>query len=354
VILTGGLGPTRDDLTREAFARILGAPLELHEASLERIRLFFQKIGRPMVETNHVQALCPRGAEVLDNDWGTAPGIAATVGRARIFALPGVPSEMKGMFERHILPTVQNQSGRAILTEAVRTFGAGESLIAEKLGNLMRRDRNPLVGTTASGWLVTVRIRSDFPSAAEAERELAAVVKQVEERLGDVVFGRGETSLAQAVGNLLKSRKKTVATAESCTGGLVGKLLTDVPGSSAYYRGGWVVYSNRLKERELGISMEIIIKHGAVSEQVVRLMAECAVNKTNADYALALTGIAGPDGGSEEKPVGTVWIALARNAPDGPVVSAECLKFPGDRETVRDRAAKTALNMLRLDLMKQR
>jgi nicotinamide-nucleotide amidase len=353
VILTGGLGPTRDDLTREAFARVLGVPLELHEPSLERIRLFFQKLGRPMPETNHVQALYPRGADVLDNDWGTAPGIAATIGSARAFAFPGVPGEMEGMFERYVLPITQNQSGRAILTETMQTFGAGESLIAEKLGNLMRRDCNPLVGTTASGGVVAVRIRSDYPSAAKAERELADVVLQVEKRLGDLVFGRGGISLAQAVGNLLKSRWKTVATAESCTGGLVGKLLTDVPGSSVYYRGGWVVYSNRFKERELGISMEIIIGHGAVSEQVARLMAENAVNRTGADYALALTGIAGPDGGSVEKPVGTVWIAMARKAPDGPVVSAECFKFPGNRDMVRDRAAKTALNMLRLDLMKE-
>jgi nicotinamide-nucleotide amidase len=269
-----------------------------------------------------------------------------------VFALPGVPGEMKGMFDRHVLPTVRNRSGRTILTEAVRTFGGGESSIAEKLGDLMRRDRNPLVGTTASGGLVTVRIRSDFPSAGKAEHELATVVRQVEERLGNFVFGRGDTSLAQAVGNLLKSRRKTVTTVESCTGGMVGKLLTDVAGSSAYYRGGWVVYSNRLKELELGISMEIIIRHGAVSEPVASLMAERAVNKTDADYALAITGVAGPDGGSDDKPVGTVWVAMARNAPDHPVVRAECFRFPGDRDMVRDRAAKTALNILRLELMK--
>jgi nicotinamide-nucleotide amidase len=352
VILTGGLGPTRDDLTRDALAAVLNAPLEPHEPSLERIRRFFHKLGRPTPETNNVQALCPNGAEMLDNDWGTAPGIVAKVGTARVFALPGVPAEMKPMFERHILPVIKGESGRTILTGAIRTFGAGESMIAEKLGTLMQRDRNPLVGTTASGGMVTVRIRSDYPSPQKAEREMADTIKEVEKRLGDLVFGRGEESLPKVVGDLLKRRAETVATAESCTGGLVGTMLTDVAGSSAYYRGSWITYSNRLKEQELGVSKEILIRDGAVSEPVARAMAERAVNKSSADYALALTGIAGPDGGTTEKPVGTVWIALARSTPDGTVTTAECFKFPGDRQAIRDRAAKTALNMLRLELVK--
>ena len=352
VIVTGGLGPTQDDLTREALARVLDAPLELHPPSVERIERFFRGIGRPMLDINRVQALCPRGAEMLDNDWGTAPGILARVGGARVFAFPGVPREMFGMFDRYVLPVVQGQSGRAILTEALRTFGAGESAVAEKLGDLMRRDRNPTVGTTASAGIVTVRIRSDFDSAAEAERQLAATTKLAQERLGDWVFGRGDTTLARVVGECLMQERCTVATAESCTGGLVGKMLTDIAGSSAWYVGGWVVYSNLLKEQELGVSADTLERHGAVSEPVARVLAEQALARTGSDYALSLTGIAGPDGGTSDKPVGMVWFALAGRGDARPVVKAECFRFPGAREVVRERAALTALNMLRLELLR--
>jgi nicotinamide-nucleotide amidase len=352
VIVTGGLGPTQDDLTREALARVLGVPLERHAPSVERIAAFFRRIGRAMPDANQAQAMCPRGARMLDNDWGTAPGIEARVGRARVFAVPGVPREMEGMFGRYILPAIADPSGRSILTEALRTFGAGESAVAEKLGELMRRDRRPTVGTTASAGVVTVRIRSDFPTAAEAERELAATVQEAERRLGDVVFGRGDVTLAQAVGEQLRRRGKTLVTAESCTGGLVGKLLTDVPGSSAYYLGGWVVYANRAKSSELGVAAELIERHGAVSDAVARAMAEGALARSGADYGAALTGIAGPDGGTADKPVGTVWVALARSGQSAAVVKSERFRFPGTREVVRERAALTALNILRLDLLR--
>jgi len=352
VIVTGGIGPTRDDMTRDALSRVIGAPLELHAPSMARIEAFFKQLGRPMASNNRVQAMIPRGVDVLVNEWGTAPGMSVRVGEAQVYVFPGVPREMAGMFDRYVVPRLAGQTGRVILTETIHTFGAGESTVGERLGNLMQRDRNPVVGTTVSGGIVSVRIRSDFPAAALAERALADTVRQVEEMLGALVFGRGETTMGQVVVDSMKRQNKHVATAESCTGGLVAKLFTDIAGSSAIFIGGWVVYSNQMKTGALGIPAALIDRHGAVSEEVAVAMAEQACRRSGADYALALTGIAGPDGGSTEKPVGTVWIALARMTAGVISVTAECGHYPGMRDMVRDRAAKSAMNMLRLDLQK--
>ncbi|MEI6808302.1 MAG: competence/damage-inducible protein A [bacterium] len=351
IILTGGLGPTADDITREALARVMNAPLKLHKPSLMRIHRFFKKINRSCPAVNDVQAMCPRGADLLDNDWGTAPGLGARIGKAKFFAFPGVPYEMKRMFPRYILPLLTGNTGRTILTESIVTFGAGESMVASRLGDIMRRDRNPLVGTTVSEGIITVRIRSEGNSVVESKRMLIATVKDVEKRLGKLVIGRDGASLPVALGELLKRRHMMVATAESCTGGLVAKMLTDVPGSSEWYRGGWVVYSNALKETQLAVPAKLLAKHGAVSEPVVRAMAEGALAVSGADYAVATTGIAGPGGGSPRKPVGTVWIALAVPADGGTTVTSQVVTFPGERETIRGYAAKTALNMLRLHLL---
>ena len=241
------------------------------------------------------------------------------------------------MFDRYVAPALGKKSGRTILTETLQTFGAGESTVAEKSGDLMRRDSNPMVGTTVSGGIVSVRIRSDFPTPEPARVHLSRVTKEVEQRLGSLIFGRGTTTLQETVGRLLKQGGRTVATAESCTGGLVARLLTDIPGASAYYRGGWVVYSNDLKQSELGIPETVLAAQGAVSEETVRL--------------LAVSGVAGPDGGSPEKPVGTVWIALASGGTGTARTATEQFHFPGDRDMIRDRAAKAALNMLRLSLL---
>jgi nicotinamide-nucleotide amidase len=352
VIVTGGLGPTADDLTRQALADVVGKPLDLHPPSLHRIRAFFKALGREMPVTNRIQAMVPRGSEMLDNDWGTAPGLKIRKGRATVFAFPGVPREMVPMFERYVLPTLARKAGRTILTETLRTFGAGESTVAETLGELMRRDGNPMVGTTVSGGIVSVRIRSDFPNGDQARRHLERVVAVVEARLGTLVFGRGTATLPSVVGQRLREAGRTVTTAESCTGGWLARLLTDSPGASQYYVGGWVVYSNVMKHRELRVSEAVLAEHGAVSEETVRLLATHARDKAGADYALAVSGVAGPDGGSEAKPVGTVWIALALGQGPGAKVVAERFQFPGDREMVRDRAAKMALNMLRLELDK--
>ena len=304
-----------------------------------------------MTPGNRVQALCPVGAECLDNACGTAPGLKLRRGKAVIIAMPGVPAEMQAMFERHVAPLLATQSGRVIRTGILHTFGLGESQVSDRLGILMSRDRNPKVGTTVTTGIVSIRIRSEFPTAAEAQTALDSTRDEVQRRLGNHIYGAGEMTLPESVGRLLQQQGRTVATAESCTAGLIGKLLTDPAGSSAYYRGGWIVYANALKTKLLDVPAEMIVRDGAVSESVARQMAATALNRSGADYALALTGIAGPDGGTPEKPVGMVWIALARRQPDGPNIRADRFMFPGIRNLVRERAAQTALNLLRLELL---
>jgi competence/damage-inducible protein CinA-like protein len=362
IIATGGLGPTDDDLTRDGLADAMGVELVCDVASVRHIQAFFRLRGRPMPDRNRVQAWHPAGSSMIPNPNGTAPGIAATIGRARVFVMPGVPSEMFAMWADAVRPQVEADlaaspsAGSTILTAKVNTFGKGESDVAQLLGDLMKRDRNPLVGTTVSEGIVSVRIRSQFSDAAAAHRELADTIAQVEAHLGPIVFGRDDDTLADKVVALLKEHGRTIATAESCTGGLVGKMLTDVAGSSAVYQGGWVTYSNAMKSSQLGVPPELIAEHGTVSEPVARAMATGAVAHSGADLGVGVTGIAGPDGGSPDKPVGTVWVALAHrdraNPPDTPAATDALLFIlPGDRRAVRDRSAKCALQMVRFHLL---
>ena len=352
VVITGGLGPTADDLTRQALAAVMGRPLDMHPPSLDRIRAFFRSLGRDMPPSNRIQAMAPRGADVLVNEWGTAPGIKLKHGNATVLAFPGVPHEMMKMAGRHLFPLLEHRTGAALAVKSLSTFGAGESTVAEKLGELMRRDRNPLVGTTVSGGVVTVRIRCEAVTAVLAARKLGETVHAVQERLGALIFSNDDETLAETVGRLARERRVRIAVAESCTGGLAARMLTDPPGASMYFVGGWIVYSNDMKHSQLGVPLAMLEYSGAVSEATACAMAAGALDRSGADMAIGITGIAGPDGGSTEKPVGMVWIALAVRGGAGPVTRAECFRFPGDRSSVRDRAAKTALNLLRLELLK--
>ena len=322
-----------------------------HEPSIRHIAAFFEKRGRTMPERNKVQALHPRGVEVITNHWGTAPGLEGQLQRAHYFVFPGVPREMFAMFERYVEPWVRENStgnaGRVILARKINTFGWGESDVAVALGDLMARDRNPLVGTTVSGGVVACRLRSEFATLEEATAQLEDTAAQVERALGPIVYGRDDDTLSAALLQLLIAKDKTVATAESCTGGLVGAMLTDTPGSSAAYRGGWVTYTNELKVSELGVAVDLLCTHGAVSAECAAAMALGARRRAGSDYALSLTGVAGPDGGSTDKPVGTVWVALADEHGATPVL----LQLAGDRTAIRDRAAKCALQLLRLHLL---
>ncbi len=350
LIVSGGIGPTEDDLTREALGDASGAPLELNQAWAEQLRAFFKKLGRVMPERNLVQAMVPSGAEIIWNHNGTAPGLKAKIGQCAIFVMPGVPKEMKAMFSRDILPTIaEKSSGAVILQSTLHTFGVGESSIAERLGSLMMRQRNPSVGTTVAGGIVSLRINARFASLAQAQVELDQTVWQCETALGDIIFGRDAQTLADVMAGLLTQLKVTVATAESCTGGLIAKMLTDIAGSSAYFRQGWITYSNESKISQLGVKAGTIEKFGAVSEQVVAEMARGARERSDADAGLSVSGVAGPDGGTEGKPVGTVCIGLSHA--QGEI--ARTFVFPGDREWVRDRSAKMALTLLRYHLLGQ-
>lgn len=344
VVVSGGLGPTADDVTREALADALGVGLELHEESLRRIEGFFQRIGRPMNETNRVQAMCPIGAEVLPNPVGSAPGLMARLHGAVVFVVPGVPREMRRMMVDQVIPRLHELDidGR-LCFRTVHTFGAGESDIAAQLADLMDRDANPLVGTTVAGGVVSVRIAARAGSAEAAVRRADETTAIVRERLGGLVFGVDDDSLASVVVKALIDAESTLATAESCTGGLLGKMITDVAGASEVYPGGFVCYANRAKVDLLGVPVQALESHGAVSEPVALAMARGAAARMNSEYALAITGIAGPGGGTAEKPVGLVYVALY--GPGG--AEARRLILPGDRDLVRLRAALTALDMLR-------
>lgn len=350
VVISGGLGPTADDLTRQALAQAMGVDLVLDEPSLRHIEAFFRLRGRQMNETNRIQAMVPRTAEALHNAAGTAPGIFARLGRAQVFVVPGVPSEMRHMAQEHILPRLAAVAGQSrTVFRTVHTFGHGESDVAVRIQDLMGRESNPLVGTTVAGGVVSVRVISRSGSRDAAVEQARRTVELIRQRLGDLVFGVDEQTLAGAAGDALRDRDRTLAVAESCTGGLLGKMLTDAAGSSDYFVGGVVCYANRIKQEWLGVPEGLLRTHGAVSEPVAEAMARGARDRFGADHALAVTGIAGPAGGTEDKPVGLVYTAHA--GPGGVRVHRAVL--PGDRAAVRLRSALTALNMLRLDLMRE-
>lgn len=341
VIVTGGLGPTDDDLTREALRMAMGDanPLVLDAPSLEALDRWFTHRGRSMPDINRRQAMRPSGAECLRNDFGTAPGLRGTVGGSTIVCLPGPPREMEPMFDQFVLPLLPKQ---AMTTGVVHAFGQGESFLAERLGDRMHRERNPLVGTTASGSVVSARVRGRDAAAEPAamQAELAAI----EALWKPFAFGRGTTTLAGALGAALRERGLTMALAESCTGGLAGSLVTAESGSSAWFLGGLMTYANEAKRDLCGVPEALIAEHGAVSAPVAAALARGVRERLRADWAASITGVAGPNGGSDAKPVGTVYIGVS-----GPgFESVRRFRYPGERAIVRDRAAKTALALLRL------
>jgi len=347
VVVTGGLGPTDDDLTRQAFARFLGVELVLRPDLLETIKQFFDRRGIEMPARNSIQACIPRGATAVENVVGTAPGIRARKEGKLLFALPGVPTEMRHMFDTLVLSELRPLAGgQAILARRLKCFGAGESTIADMIGDAMERGRNPLVNCTVQSGVITLEIVATADHEAEVRRMVEEEERSLRRALGTFVYGVEDQTLAEVVGEGLRRTGKTLAVAESCTGGLLAKLITDIPGASEYFTYGWVTYSNQAKNRLLDVPAEMIEKYGAVSEPVARAMAQGARRQAGTDYALALTGIAGPAGGSEQKPVGLVYISV--DNPDGTETSRYIFAF--DRSSVRLRAAQTALNILRLKL----
>ena len=346
ILVTGGLGPTEDDLTRQALAQFLKVDLQFDEGLFREIEERFKKRGIVMSSNNKMQAFMPAGTTALENKIGTAAGIKASWQGKLFFVMPGVPYEMRLMFEDSVLPEIgklaDKKAGRAVAIKKLNCFGAGESQIAEMLSDVGARDRNPQINYTVNFGIVTVHITAEAESIKEATKMAKADEQLIRKRLGSLVFSTGEQGLAEVVGRLLAERKKTLATAESCTGGLLAGLITDIAGASRYFTHGWITYSNKAKMSELDVPAELIGKYGAVSEEVASAMAKGARKRAGTDYTIAITGIAGPGGGTEQKPVGLVYISV-----EGGGIETKRFVFAGDRNSIRIRAANTALNMLR-------
>jgi nicotinamide-nucleotide amidase len=348
LLISGGLGPTIDDLTRQALADAMGKPLVFHQASMEQIEAYFRARNRSMHPDNRVQAMIPQGAAPIENTNGTAPGMSALLNKAHIFVMPGVPREMQMMFVGDVLPKLPRGDGGVILQHSIRTFGMPEAEAGQKIAGLMARGRNPTVGTSAADLIITIRINAHASTREEAQRLIDADAVQIRQLLGRAVFGEGDMTISDAVGRLLIDQQLTISTAESCTGGLIAKRLTDVSGSSAYFTQAFVTYANESKMRLLEIPDALFRSHGAVSAEVAHAMAANGRRISGTDYSLSATGIAGPTGGTADKPVGLVYIGIA--GPRGVEVKEFRFGELLGRDEIRDRAAKAALNLLRLSI----
>ena len=344
VVATGGLGPTSDDLTTEAAAHAAGVRLFRDEPTVEGIRNKFALFGRVMPEANAKQGDFPEGATILDNAVGTAPGFAIQLSEARLFFVPGVPREMKYLFGASIAPAIADLAERTTHQIHLRSFGLTESGVAERLRDLESEHEGLTLGFRAHFPEIEVKVHMRGRSAAEAQSKAEQVADRVRDLLGDAVFGGRDDDFAAVVGDLLRKQKLTLAVAESCTGGRVGSMLTRNPGSSEYLLLDAVVYANSAKEDVLGVSPEILRAHGAVSGETAAAMAEGALRVAGADVAVSTTGIAGPDGGTDEKPVGTVWFGLAQKGQ--PTVTRH-RRLPWERERVQIVSAYIALELIR-------
>ena len=343
VITTGGLGPTRDDVSKKAVAELFGAPLRFDDSVWENLVERFRRFGRVPVASNRGQAEVPEGAVVLRNQWGTAPGLWMEGTPGLVVMLPGVPYEMRMLLQHEVLPRLAASGGdRVIRSLVVRTTGIPESTLAERLGEI-EREIAPLSLAYLPGVEgVDLRLSAWALPGDDADRRLRESAGLLASRAGEHVYGVGEADLAAVVLEAARSRGLRLGTAESCTGGLVGGRLTDIPGSSSVYVGGVICYANELKTGLLDVPPELLAAHGAVSEPVAIAMARGAVARLGVDLAVSVTGIAGPDGGSRDKPVGTVWFGLA----DGSGAEARRSVFGGGRHEVRARAAQAALYLL--------
>jgi nicotinamide-nucleotide amidase len=355
VIVTGGLGPTQDDLTREALARAAGVPLVEHAELLQAITAFFALRKRVMTERNRVQALLPEGAEALLNRVGTAPGIWLRWDRRFFACLPGVPHEMRIMFNETVVPRLRELGAGTsfIVHRVIPLFGKGEAEIESMALDLTARGRDPEVGITAHDGTISFRVSTRGTNEAEALARLEPSLAMIRERFGELVLGESEEDdVPEAAVRELARTRRTLATAESCTGGLVAHWLTQIAGVSENYLGGVVSYANSAKVMLLGVSEELLAKHGAVSAAVAEAMARGIRDTLQSDLGLSVTGIAGPGGGSAEKPVGLVYLGLAHA--DG--VSSRRLDIGADqpRHVIQSRSAKHALNWVRLHLLRGR
>lgn len=358
LLVVGGLGPTADDLTRVALADALGETLVEDPEAVKWLTRLFRARGRTLSSAVRGQALRPSSGRAISNALGTAPGVFATlpaddaIGRERacdVFLLPGPPNELHAMFESQVAPRLRPPAKESISTRVVHVFGVPESEAAQMLGDLLDRERNPMIGITASRASLSLRIRHRGRRAA-AQAELDEAEAQIRQAMGPYVYGVGETTLASSTLGALVERRQRLVVVESCTGGMLGSTLSQTSGSSEAFLGGWITYSNDMKSAEVAVPRALIERHGAVSEPVARAMAEGGLIGADADHALAVTGIAGPGGGTPEKPVGTVYIARASRVGSKVNTEVRGFRFTGDREAVRERSVAMAMGVLRLHL----
>lgn len=344
VLVTGGLGPTHDDITKTVVARFFDSKLVMDEDHLRKMKALFERYGIPMAKINETQALVPDKCVVIENARGTAPGMLFEEKNKAFIVMPGVPAEMKGMMEKNVLPYLKEMSGgRVIKYKVLRTTGVPESTLFERITNLKEIEEFVKIAFLPKYTGVDIRLTVHETDEKHADEKLVKAEILMREKISDCVYAEDETSLEEAVGKLLREKRLKIAVAESCTGGIIAGKITDIAGSSDYFERGVVTYSNRAKTELLGVPEELIEKHGAVSEDVARAMAEGVKKNSGADIGLSVTGIAGPDGGTKEKPVGTVYAAISY----GGETIVKKLFFPGERNVVRERTANAALNLVR-------
>ncbi|MBC5996316.1 competence/damage-inducible protein A [Romboutsia ilealis] len=347
VITTGGLGPTKDDLTKETAAKFFNQELVLDEKSWNKIEIYFNKLGKIPTENNKKQAYFPKDAIILENNNGTAPGAILRKGKKIIIVLPGPPREMKPMFEESVKPYLKSLTTEILESKTLRFYGIGESSLEEEIIDIIKEQSNPTVAPYAKDMEVTLRITAKATSKEEAINLINPVVHKIQDKVGKYIYSDDDISLEDTVAKILVSKNLTIGVAESCTGGMVSSNLINYPGISSVFMEGCVTYSNEAKMKSLGVKKETLDKFGAVSEETAKEMAEGIAKRHNTNIGLSTTGIAGPEGGSEEKPVGLVYLGIYINGK----TMVKRYVFNGNRQQIRLRATKTILNDLRLELI---
>ncbi|CAM2869949.1 competence/damage-inducible protein A [Hathewaya histolytica] len=348
VISTGGLGPTKDDLTKEIGSKFFNKALVLHEESMKKLEEHFSKTKRVMSENNKKQAYTPEGSIVLPNNNGTAPGCIIEDGKKILVLMPGPPREMKGMFEEGVVPYLQSISKEVLYSKVLRVLGVGESSAEYMISDIIENQTNPTIAPYAKEGEMIFRITAKATNEEKARELIVPMEKAVRDVLGDNIYGEGETSIEEVVSKLLLDRQLTLAIAESCTGGMVASKIAECAGISKVFKEGLVTYTEEAKEKRLGVKRETLDKYGVVSAEVAKEMAEGVAKTSGTDIGISTTGVAGPGGGSEEKPVGLVYIAIYYRSK---CISKE-LNLNGNRNVIRNRASMALLDFLRRELQK--
>lgn len=348
IFTTGGLGPTMDDLTKETVAEFLNMPLMPHQPSIDAIEEFFQRRGRTISHNNYKQAYFPEGATILPNNHGTAPGVILEDEGKIYIILPGPPGELQPMFEDYVIPYLESKSNEKITSRVLKIYGMGESIMEEKVKDLLINQSNPTIAPLAGASEITLRITAKTLQGEDPFKLIKPLESQIRKRLGDVVYGVDGDTLESVDIKLLMESKLTMATAESCTGGLIAERLTSIPGSSNAFLEGLVTYSNQAKISRLGVQEDTLSTYGAVSAQTAEEMVKGILKTSRADIGLAVTGIAGPGGGSPEKPVGLVYIGIGNKNGD---IKVNRYNLLGNRKRVQQTAASIALDLVRRMLL---